>query len=237
MAKECGWARCTVQSQAQHLRGFLRYAETHGWPCGLPEAIQSPRVFSQTSLPLGPTWADVRRLLATTEGDRPGDIRDRAILLLLAVYGLRADEVRRLRLDSFDWERERLAVACPKSRQTRTFPLCRSVGDAVLRYLKEVRPRSAYREVFLSLRFPIRPLGNMWRVVAKRLRALGVSLPHHGPHSLRHACASHLLAQGLSLKEIGDHLGHRDPESTRIYAKIDMAGLRQVADSDLGGLQ
>ena len=66
---------------------------------------------------------------------------------------------------------------------------------------------------------------------------LGASIPHHGPHALRHACATHLLAQGLSLKEIGDHLGHCDPDTTRIYAKVDLPGLRQVAaDFDLGGL-
>jgi integrase/recombinase XerD len=237
MIKECRWVRRTVQTQAEHLRGFLRYAEMHGWPKGLAQAIQSPRVFSQTSLPRGPSWHDVRRLIATTEGDRPADIRDRAILLLLAVYGLRADEVRRLRVEDFDWNLERLTVTCPKSRRTRTFPLCRSVGDAVLRYLKEVRPRSGHRAIFLSLQYPICPLGNVWRVVAKRLRPLGVSLPHHGPHCLRHACASHLLTGGLSLKEIGDHLGHRRSESTRIYAKVDLTGLRQVADFDLGGLQ
>jgi len=73
-------------------------------------------------------------------------------------------------------------------------------------------------------------------VVAKRLRPLNVSLPHYGPHALRHACAARLLAQGLSPKEIGDHLGHTDHQATRIYAKVDLIGLRRVADLDLGGL-
>ena len=68
------------------------------------------------------------------------------------------------------------------------------------------------------------------------LHALGVTLPHYGPHALRHACATHLLAQGLSLKEIGDHLGHQSPQTTRIYAKVDLAGLRAVGDFDLEGL-
>jgi integrase/recombinase XerD len=68
------------------------------------------------------------------------------------------------------------------------------------------------------------------------LRPLNSSTRHQGPHSLRHACATHLLAQGLSLKEIGDHLGHRDPESTAVYAKVDFVGLRQVAEFDLGGV-
>jgi site-specific recombinase XerD len=232
-----GYSRDTVQTWASDLRAFFRFAEMRGWcRSGLAAAIQSPRVYSLDSLPAGPSWNDVRRLLATTTGDRPGDVRDRAILMLLAIYGLRAGEVTHLRLEDFDWEHELFSVTSSKTRKARTYPLSRPVGDAVLRYLKEVRPRSAHREVFLSLHAPIRPLRVLWSVVGTRLRSLGVATAHHGPHALRHACASHLLAQGLSLKEIGDHLGHQDPDATRIYAKVDLGGLRQVADFDLGGL-
>ena len=77
---------------------------------------------------------------------------------------------------------------------------------------------------------------SLWELVHKRLQSLHVSLPHYGPHILRHACATRLLAAGLSLKEIGDQLGHTDPNTTRIYAKVDLVGLRQVADFDLGGV-
>lgn len=85
---------------------------------------------------------------------------------------------------------------------------------------------------------PFRPLsrGGLGQVVYRRLHALGVTLPHYGPHALRHACATHLLAQGLSLKEVGDHLGHQSPQTTRIYAKVDLAGLRTVGDFELEGL-
>ena len=128
-------------------------------------------------------------------------------------------------------------IVSSKTGQVRTYPLTRSVGNAILRYLQEVRPRSSHREVFLSLRAPFRPVNSsVWGVVAKRLRPLNVSLPHYGPHALRHACATRLLAAGLSLKEIGDQLGHMDPDSTRIYAKVDLVGLRQVADFDMGGV-
>jgi len=68
------------------------------------------------------------------------------------------------------------------------------------------------------------------------VRRLGIKLAHYGPHALRHACATHLLAQGLSLKQIGDHLGHRSAQATRIYAKVDVSSLRQVADQTLAGL-
>jgi integrase/recombinase XerD len=76
----------------------------------------------------------------------------------------------------------------------------------------------------------------MWAVVSRQLRTRAPSLKHHGPHSLRHACATRLINQGMTLKEIGDHLGHRDVEATRIYAKVDLVRLREVAEFDLGGL-
>jgi site-specific recombinase XerD len=116
--------------------------------------------------------------------------------------------------------------------------LVRSVGDAILRYVTTARPRSEARQVFLSLKAPIRPLGNsaLWQIVNRRLRPLGLALAHQGPHALRHACATRLLDRGLSMKEIGDHLGHRNPAATSIYAKVNLASLRQVADFSLEGL-
>jgi len=233
-----GYPRETVQTCASALRAFFRFAEARGW-CrkGLAASIGNPRVYSHASLPLGPSWDDVRRLLAMTEGDKPSNVRARPILMLLAIYGLRRGEVGRLRLEDFDWEHEVFRVVCSKTRRVRTYPLTRSVGDAILRYLQEVRPRSSHREVFLSLYAPVRPvcmsLGSM---VRDRLRSLHVSLPHSGSHALRHACAARLLAAGLSLKEIGDQLGHTDPRSTGIYAKVDLTGLREVADFDMGGV-
>ena len=131
-----------------------------------------------------------------------------------------------------------LVISGDKTGRTRTYPLARSVGDAILRYLKGGRPRSSYREVFLTLRAPFRPLTSvaLYNIVAKRTHGLGVPLSEYGPRSLRHACATHLLNEGgLSMKEVGDHLGHRDPDSTQIYAKVNLAGLRAVADLDLGG--
>lgn len=236
-----GCTRRTIQTYASSLRSFFRFAELRGWCApGLAAGIRSPRTYRHQLLPQGPSWTDVQRLLATTEGDRPADIRDRAILLLLSVYGLRAGEVRRLRLEDLDWEREQICLTRAKQRQTQRYPLSHTVGEAILRYLQQVRRRSPYREVFLGLRAPFHPLSTpaLWHVVGRRWRAVEVTTKsrHRGPHSLRHACATHLLAHGLTMKEIGDHLGHRNPETTRVYAKVDLTGLRQVADFPLGGL-
>ena len=235
-----GCARVTVQAYASVLRAFFRYAETRGWCTpGLTSAITAPRAFQGETLPVGPSWNDVRRLLTSTEGDGHTDIRDRAILLLLAVYGVRSSEVRRLRLEDLDWENERITITRSKQQaHMQVYPLTLTVGEAILRYLKETRPQCPFRELFVAAKAPVQPLSNsaIWQLVSRRLRALNLPLRHCGPHTLRHACASHLLSEGLSMKEIGDHLGHRSPAATAHYAKVDLVGLRQVADFSLGGL-
>jgi integrase/recombinase XerD len=233
------YTRTSIKSYVTALRSFFRYAEHRGWCTrGLAAAIMSPRLFADEGLPKGPSWTDVQQLLASTEGDLPKSIRDRAIILLFAVYGMRVGEVRALRLEDLNWERELIQVTRPKPRRTQSYPLSYSVGEAILRYLKEARPGVEYREVFLTLKAPFVPpsAASLYDVVGARLRELDVSLRHHGPHSLRHACATHLLAEGFSIKAISDHLGHRKIDTTRVYAKVDLAGLRQVADVTLGDL-
>jgi site-specific recombinase XerD len=233
------WSRVTSACCAKSLRSFFRHAEWHGW-CdgGIAAAIESPRVFKQEALPTGPDWHSVRELIAHTDSECPRDVRDRGILLLFSTYGFRSSEVAQLRLDDVDWERERIRVHRSKGRHDQEYPLIHTIGAAIVRYLKEVRPRTSRREVFLTLRAPFRPLstGTMYRVVSSRMAKLGIRSLHQGPHSLRHACAGHLVEEGFSLKEIGDHLGHRSAFSTRIYAKVDLAGLREVASFDLGEL-
>jgi integrase/recombinase XerD len=234
-----GYSRGTVEEIVGKLRGFFRYAEMCHWcRSGLAAALKAPRVFTQGSIPVGPTWNEVQQVLALTKGDQPVDIRDHAVLLLLSVYGLRAGEVVRLRLNDIDWEHERLTVTRPKTGRSQIYPLSRVVGTALIRYLREARPQTSRREVFVTRHPPFRPIHRctLHLIVARRLRAVSPSLSRYGPHALRHACATHLLEQGLSLKEIGDHLGHRHPDTTRIYAKVDLVRLRQVADFDLGGL-
>lgn len=234
-----GWARVTIRNVVAALRAFFRYGAQEGWcPRHLAETIQGPRIYAQENLPSGPTWADVVRLFAGLDLNRSTDVRDRAILMLFAIYGLRESEVAKLRLDDIDWEHDHLRVPRAKRREAQIYPLLPSVGRALTNYLQSVRRSTSHREIFLTLVSPYCPLsrGGLYDMVAARLKALNVQCAHHGPHSLRHACAARLVAQGLSLKEIGDHLGHRSTSATRVYAKVDLVGLREVAAFDLGEL-
>ena len=234
-----GWCRVSIAAAASALRSFFAHmAATGRCSNGFAAGIEGPRLFKHEALPVGPRWEDVQRLVASTDTDRPQDVRDRAILLLLAVYGLRCGEVVAMTLDDIGWERDILHVTRPKQRCKQDYPLTTDVGNAILRYVQQVRPVCASRSLFLTIKAPIRPLApsSLHHLVAPRMQALGIRCPRQGPHALRHACATHLVAEGLSLKEIGDHLGHRSPYATRTYAKVDLVGLRQVADFSLGAL-
>jgi site-specific recombinase XerD len=234
-----GLSRASLATAAKSLRRFFHYAYARGW-CrqDVAEAILAPRLFRQADVPQGPAWADVQRLLASPHTDQPGDIRNRAILWLFVVYGLRSGEVARLRLSDLDWPRQILRVRRCKSNRVEEYPLTRAASQVLRRYVREVRPAGAREELFLSLPAPFRPLSNgaLYDLVQRRFQRLDIRSPQRGPHSLRHACATYLLNRGLTLKQVGDHLGHRHLGSTQVYAKVDLAGLREVADFDLGGL-
>jgi integrase/recombinase XerD len=237
-ARRDGLQRVSIHNYAFGLRSFLTYAEQRGW-CqqGTAASVDPPRVYRETTLPAGPSWDCVRQMLKQLRGREPKEIRDRAIILLFALYGFRTSEVSRLSLDDIDWKAGRILLHRSKQRDSsQVYPLVHSVRDALASYITHVRPRSERREIFLQLCMPYQPLGSgaFWQIVRKRLRPVARELQHHGPHALRHACATRLLQQGLQMKGIGDFLGHRSPRSTAIYAKVDFTSLRCVADFDLG---
>ncbi len=233
------WNRTSLHTSARMLRSWFGHCERRNWVRpGLAAAVLLPRIYRQEGLPLGPTWDEIARMVSETAGDEPVQIRDEAILRLLSVYGLRSGEVRRLKLEDLDWQRERFQIVRSKTARKETLPLEPSVGNAIARYLRYARPATPSRIVFLTVRAPYRPLsaGGLYDVVRRHLPESMSSRKGRGPHGLRHACARHLVESGRSFKEVGDHLGHRSPEATRVYAKVDLVSLRRVALDDLGGL-
>jgi integrase len=153
------WRRTTVSFHVQSLRSFFRYASSQGWcTAGIAESIDAPRLYTFENLPQGPSWEEVGKLLASVNGTSPVQIRSRFAILLCAVYGLCVGEICGLRLEDIDWAAEKISVRRSKQRKVQTYPLTTEVGNALLRYLKEVRPRCTQREVLLTFRRPYRPV-------------------------------------------------------------------------------
>lgn len=225
-----GWSRASIAAQIGNLRVLIRWLGDRGL-CSpkLSDCVRAPRLYTHERYPLGPTWSQVQQVVNSACTTSVQDLRDRAILLLLSVYGFRSGEVCRLRLDDIDWDNETIRVVRSKQRKTGIYPLTSTVGEAIIAYL-EVRPTCRHRTVFLSLRQPFRPLCRMGNVVRNRQRRLGQELKRYGPHGLRHACATYLLSEGFTLKQISDHLGHTMIRATEAYAKVDVVSLRKVGE-------
>jgi len=200
-------------------------------PSGLDTQIDTPRLYREERLPRALPWETVRALLCSVNRSTPVGLRDYAMLLLIATYGLRTSEVVGLTLEAIEWRAKRLRVHQCKTAAPLWLPLTDAVGDSLTEYLRNGRPSVPYREVFVRHRTPPGVLmgsgvTNAFQAWARRS---GLEIPFHGPHCLRHSYAVHLLRQGVSLKTIGDVLGHRSPESTCVYLRLSVEDLRGVA--------
>ena len=226
--------RVTRQRLVLCLRGFLRYIHIEGLiQQDLSGTLISPRRYAFESIPPALRAEHVDAVLKAAEKDRtPKGLRDHAILLLLATYGLRAGEVTALRLDDIDWRKDQLRVRHSKTGCESFLPLLAPVGEAIVAYLRDGRPETKVREVFLRVRAPFQSLrtgSSLYHMVEHRLQKAEIKLERkHGPHAFRHARAVGLLNAGVAMKSIGDVLGHRSPDSTAVYLKLATSELRAV---------
>jgi integrase/recombinase XerD len=225
-------ARATLQHAVAHLRGFLRFLAAQGeLRPGLDAEIDTPRVYRLEQLPRALPWDTVQTFLRSIDRRTPTGRRDYAIFLLVATYGLRAHEVAALTLDAIEWRAGTIRIFPRKGGHPLLLPLTDEVGAALADYLRYGRPSLACRDVFLRCRAPAGAIKRTAVTDAFQAwsRRSGLSISFQGPHCLRHSYAVHLLRQGVPLKTIGDVLGHRSPEATRVYLRLSTDDLRNVA--------
>jgi len=225
-------SRGTVQHEVAALRGLLRFLATDGKaPAGLDQRIDTPRLYRLEQLPRALPWETVRALLRSVETTSPMGLRDYAMFLLIATYGLRSSEVVAISLDDIRWRQGVLRIHQRKTSSPLELPLTNEVLSALVKHLKRTPPLAPYRKVFLRLRAPIGLLKPT--AVTEAFQALvrksGLPIPYQGPHCLRHSYAVYLLKNGTPLKTIGDILGHRTAESTSMYLRLATGDLREVA--------
>jgi site-specific recombinase XerD len=229
----------SAQMMCWTLRSFLRFLHHRGDVSidlvGCVPTIRNPRL---SSLPRHLDGGIIRQILSACDRHSPMGRRDYAILLLLAHLGLRAREIQLLTLDDIDWESGQLTIR-GKGNRNAAMPLPKVVGAAIADYLRHGRPNSDSRHVFLRHKAPhggfvtSRAVSG---VVEKALGCAGIDWTGgKGAHLFRHSLATRLLRAGASLREIGQVLRHRDQDSTRVYAKVDIESLRAIAHTWPGG--
>ncbi|WP_029050433.1 site-specific integrase [Cupriavidus sp. amp6] len=221
------------------LRSFLRYARYRGdTTLDLAAAVPVVANWSMPSIPRAISADQTRQLLASINRQTAVGRRNYAILLLLARLGLRAGEIAFLELDDIDWGAGQLSVH-GRSGQRNELPLPADVGKAIAAYLQHGRPKSASRRVFLRARAPITGFGRsgVGSLVRHSLQCAGIDAPTRGAHQFRHGLATQMLNHGASLSEIGELLGHRHPQTTKIYTMVDIKALRTLALPWPGGVR
>lgn len=224
----------TLARVASVLRAFLSYLYTVGrlkrnWA----KVVASPRVVRGDMPPRALAWPDVRRILWVINRKSRAGLRDYALLLTMAVYGLGAGEVRGLTLESVDWRRRELHVLRPKTGRRFDLPLLPAVGQALAAYLRRGRPRyCTTRALFVRVRAPYVGLGSsspIRHVLRKHAGSAGVTAAFLGSHVLRHSHACRQIDLGQSAAVVGDILGHKRPESTSVYVRVALTRLRRMA--------
>jgi site-specific recombinase XerD len=196
--------------------------------------------WAQATLPKGLTDTQLTFFLQSFDLTDPLGRRDYAIARCMTDLGLRCSEVVRLRLESFNWREGTITITGGKGRRTRQLPLPVLTGEAVARYLQHGRPTTRNRRLFVRHHAPVdKPIGRgaICSVICSAYARCGLDDRFAGTHALRHGHAMRLQRSGASLKEIADLLGHEDLDSTKIYAKVDLEGLRAVALPWPGRLQ
>lgn len=222
------------------LRSFLRYLLYRGAiTADLAACVPTIATWSLSTVPKFLHADQIQRVLDACERDTPVGKRNFAILLLLARLGLRAGEVVALTLTDIDWDAGLITVR-GKGKRVAQMPVPVEVGAAMADYLRHARPACASRRVFIRAKAPLTGFANsvaICSLVDRALETASVESAYRGAHLFRHSLATHMLTQGASLSEIGDVLRHRRPDTTVIYAKVDLVSLRSIALPWPGGAQ
>jgi integrase/recombinase XerD len=224
--------RTSLQHDISALRVFLRFLAMDGKaPAGLDSQIDTPRLYRLERLPRTLPWETVSALLRSIDRTSAMGLRDYAMFLLIATYGLRISEVVAITVDDIHWSQNRLQIHQSKTSSPLELPLTNEVSTALVKHLKRTPPPPPHRRIFLRMRAPIGVLKRtaVTDAFQTAVRKSGLSISFQGPHCIRHSLATHLLKNGTPLKTIGDILGHRSAASTSAYLRLATGDLREVS--------
>ena len=224
----------TISSIMRTVRYYLKYCHDNGiMQEELFSKLPNPHYNRQSRLPSTYTEDEVRKTLDTIDMGNPCGIRDYAIILLIARLGLRSSDVANLRFSNIDWESDRIRLTQVKTGNPLELPLLSDVGEAIINYLKNARPKTESDHVFIRVQPPYTEFrsGAVGALVHEHLLRAGIHLEGRksGSHALRHSLASRLLEHEIPLPVISEILGHVNTQTTMAYLRIDINELKKCA--------
>lgn len=221
--------------QLYFLREYLRFAvREHGAAPGLGAMFPVIVTDKDAVLPSVYRPGEVAGALAEAGNRSESPLRDRAVMLLASLLGLRSGDIKGLRFDQIDWANRRLCLVQHKTGRRLDLPLLDECALAIVDYWKNERPEVEDPQVFLRQRAPHQPpvAGNHFHQVVSGCfdrAGIEVSGRHRGLHSLRHSAAVGMLESGAPYPLIGAVLGHAEANTTRRYLRVDVVHLRPLA--------
>lgn len=231
-----GLSNSKIRSALNTTRLIMKLLYLNGYTKeDLREHVPIVSVIKDKKIPSAWSKDDVEKIISVIDRATPIGKRDYAIIILISHLGLRISDVRNLKLNNLNWKEKKIEIIISKTNQLLTLPITEIVGDALIDYLKNGRPKTDVQYVFITHRPPFEKFGNnnnFFFAIDKYMKKANIVIPKgkkHGVHSLRHSLASILLEQNVSLPVISDILGHLSSDSTKYYLKVDISKLRECA--------
>ncbi|MBF0359999.1 MAG: tyrosine-type recombinase/integrase [Oligoflexia bacterium] len=229
-----------MQNIVSALRGFFKFLFLRGYHKNdLSISIQGFKRYRLSSIPRGFSWNTVKLIINAPDRRTKIGSRDYAILLMLATYGIRQNQLRILRFENINWEAQKIFFSGNKRGKDLVVPLTKEVASALFLYFKKHKMHKTLAQGFIFFPYASsnskdsfqRPLSALWSIVNRYISKLNIQLPigmPKGPHAIRHAFATKQLSDGLSIKVVSDFLGHRAISSTFIYTKVNLKQLERL---------
>ena len=188
------------RSMQAALRTFLRFCLYEGYiQRGLEHAVPTLRTYKLARVPRGLGEPQAQAVLQSVDHDKDVGLRDYAILTMLHTYGVRGVQVRTLKLGDIQWSQDRILFRAAKGGKDSLLPLTSHVGEALLDYLRNARPNTAFSEVFLTCRAPYKPLQGISEIVRRNMRIAGVNAPCKGANAFRHYAEFRIMPSRLPI--------------------------------------
>lgn len=234
MASLSCYEKPTINHTMRAVRYYLKYCYENGFmEKEMFSKLPNPHYNRQSRLPSSYSADEVTKLLESIDLGNPCGIRDYAIILLIARLGLRSSDVANLRFSNIDWEKDVIRLTQVKTGKPLELPLLEDVGEAIINYLKNARPKTESDHVFVRQVPPFTGFnpGAVGSLVRVHLQKSGIHIEgkKKGSHTLRHSLASRLLEHEIPLPVISEILGHTTTETTMTYLRIDISELKKCA--------